>query len=77
LYFVNVGGTLLMKKGTAEDVDMPLAEALSGAQHAPAVLDQWRVWIWGAVALIVLAYVPTLIQVIRASGWNAPGLIIR
>ncbi len=77
LYLVNVAGTLLMKKGTAEDVDVPLAEALSGPEHAPAVLDQWRVWIWGAVALIVFAYGPTLIMVIQASGWNAPGLLIR
>jgi cytochrome c oxidase subunit 1 len=77
LYFVNVIGSLLTRKGTAEDVDMPIAEAYSGPDHAPAVLDRWRVWVGGAVVLIIIAYVPSLISIIQASAWNAPGLIIR
>jgi cytochrome c oxidase subunit 1 len=77
-YFVNVFGTLLLvKKGTAEDVDVPLATALSGPENAPPVLDRWRVWIGGAVVLILIAYVPSLISIIQASAWNAPGLLIR
>ena len=51
-YFINVFGTLLVKKGTAEDVDVPLATALSGPENAPAVLDRWRVWIGGAIVLM-------------------------
>jgi cytochrome c oxidase subunit 1 len=77
LYFVVVIGTLVTKKGTAYDVEMPLAEALSGPEHAPPVLDRWRVWIGGAAVLILIAYVPTLITIIQASAWNAPGLIIK
>jgi cytochrome c oxidase subunit 1 len=77
LYFVVVIGTLLTKKGTADDVEMPLAESLSGPEHAPPVLDRWRVWIGGAAVLILIAYVPTLITIIQASAWNAPGLLIR
>ncbi len=77
LYFTNVIGTFLMKKGTAEDLDMPLAEALSGPEHAPAVLDRWRVWIGGAIVLILIAYVPTLLAVLQSSAWNAPGIFVR
>ena len=77
LYFINVIGTLVTKKGSAADVDIPFAEALSGAESAPPVLDRWRVWIGGAVVLILIAYVPALISIIQASDWNAPGMIIR
>ncbi len=77
LFFVNVLGTLLMKKGTAEDVDVPLAEALSGPENAPAVLDRWRVWVSAAVVLVLIGYVPVLAQVLSASAWNAPGMFIR
>ncbi len=78
LFFIlNVVGSLLTRKGTADDVDVPLAEALSGPDHAPAILDRWRVWVGVAVALIVVVYAPTLINVLQASGWNAPGMIIR
>jgi hypothetical protein len=56
---------------------MPLAEALSGPENTPAVLDRWRVWIGGAVVVIMIAYIPTVVSVLRASGWNAPGMFIR
>ncbi len=77
LYLINVIGTLVTRKGTAADLDMPLATALSGPDKAPPVLDRWRVWIGGAVVLILIAYVPSLISIIQASAWNAPGLLIR
>jgi len=74
LYFSVIIGTLLVPSGTAEDVDVPLAEALSGPANTPAVLDRWRVWIGGAVVVIMIAYIPTVVSVLRASSWNAPGL---
>lgn len=74
LYFVNVVGSLLTKKDTAAEVDMPVAEALSGPENAPPVFDRWRVWIGGAVILVLIAYIPVLISVIQASAWNAPGI---
>lgn len=76
-FFINVIGTFFMKKGTADDVDVPLAEALSGPENAPPVLDRWRVWIAGAVTLILISYGPALYSIIQASAWNAPGLLIR
>jgi cytochrome c oxidase subunit 1 len=74
LYFGVIIGTLFVPTGTAEDVDVPLAEALSGPANTPAVLDRWRVWIGGAVVVIMIAYIPTVVSVLRSSGWNAPGL---
>lgn len=74
LYLANVVGTFLQAKNTATDVDVPLAEALSGPDMAPSILDRWRVWIGGAIALVIVAYVPALIAIIQASAWNAPGL---
>ena len=75
-YFVNVVGTLMMKKGTSTVTDVPLADALSGPENAPPILDRWRVWVGGAVVLIIFAYVPTLISIAQASAWNSPGLRI-
>jgi cytochrome c oxidase subunit 1 len=77
LYFTNVIGSLLTQKNSATEVDVPLTEALSGPENAPAVLDRWRVWIGGAIILVLIAYVPTLIAVAQSSAWNAPGVIIR
>ncbi len=77
LYFVNVVATLLMPKGSAQDVDVPLADALSGPENAPPVLDRWRVWVGAAIVLILFAYVPTLISIIQRSAFDSPGLPIR
>ncbi|MEM4725077.1 MAG: b(o/a)3-type cytochrome-c oxidase subunit 1, partial [Candidatus Hadarchaeum sp.] len=77
LFLVVFVGSLLTRKGTATDIDVPLAEAYSGPENAPAVLDQWRVWIGGAVVLILISYGPALYSILQASAWNAPGLLIR
>lgn len=77
LYFTNVIGTLMTKKGSGADVEVPLSEALSGPENAPAALDNFRLWIGIAILLILLSYGPALWQVLQHSAWNAPGLIIR
>jgi hypothetical protein len=43
LYFLNLGLTLTRARAPAPTV-VPFAEALSGAEHAPAFLDRWRPW---------------------------------
>lgn len=73
-YLLNTGLTLTMPKGSADEVDVPLSDALSGPEHAPAIFDRWRVWVGLAVVLILFAYLPTFINLLASSGFNSPGL---
>jgi cytochrome c oxidase subunit 1 len=75
-YLLNIAGTLVGKKDTAVVYDVPLADALDSAEPAPASLDRWRLWVGVAVVLILVAYVPTILNVLQVSGWNTPGFVI-
>jgi cytochrome c oxidase subunit I len=77
LYFINVIGTLLNRKDSAMEVEVPLAESLSGPENSPAALDNWRLWIGLAIFFVLLSYGPAFIQILSGSAWNAPGLIIK
>lgn len=79
---VAIGGVLLsigmylfiyimaqMALGKAKErvtVEPPVAEALQDPQLTPAWLDSWRPWVIGAIALIVLAYTPVLLELITS-----------
>ncbi len=60
LFFVNVVMTLASKVPAQEE--MPVAEALSGPDAAPVLFERWRVWLGAAIVLILIGYVPALIQ---------------
>ena len=49
------------------------AEALSGPDHAPAVLDRWRPWLVVAAGLIVVAYGPSLARLVATTPLVTPG----
>jgi cytochrome c oxidase subunit 1 len=49
------------------------AEALSGPDHAPAILDRWRPWLAVAALLIVIAYGPSLAHLAVTTPLNTPG----
>ena len=54
--------------------DLPaFAEALSGADHAPIILDRWRPWLALAAVLIVIAYGPTLVRLALTTSLQSPG----
>lgn len=89
LPLVGVGGTLLLVSGLLYFLNLILtlvasrepapappefAEALSGPEHAPAVLDRWRPWLALAAVLILIAYGPTLAQLAASTPLDAPGL---
>lgn len=59
-----IWGRRLMVKETPE---IPFAEVVSGPQNKPVVKVMDRVWMWFliAVALVAIAYVPTLVDQIR------------
>ena len=53
---------------------IPFAEALSGPEHAPAILDRWLPWLALALALIAIAYGPTIVRLVATTPLNVPGL---
>jgi cytochrome c oxidase subunit 1 len=73
LYFLNLAMTWLVSRAPAPSVPA-FAESLSGADHAPAVLDRWRPWIALAFLLIAVAYGPTLFRLATTTTFSAPGL---
>ncbi|MFI5008247.1 MAG: cbb3-type cytochrome c oxidase subunit I [Solirubrobacterales bacterium] len=75
LYFLNIVGTLVWSRGPAPEMPR-FAEALSGPDHAPAILDRWRPWLALAAVLILIAYGPSLAHLIATTPLNAPGFRI-
>ncbi len=73
LFFFNLVMTWLVSRAPAPDVPR-FAEALSGPDHAPAILDRWRPWIALAFVLIAIAYGPTLFRLAVTTPFNTPGL---
>ncbi len=73
LYFANLALTLLASRAPYRDA-VAFAEAMSGADHAPAVFDRRRPWLVLAVVLIVLAYGPSLANLIATTPFDNPGL---
>ena len=72
LYFLNIVGTLAWSRGPAPEMPR-FAEALSGPDHAPAVLDRWRPWLALAALLILIAYGPSLAHLIATTPLTTPG----
>jgi hypothetical protein len=72
LFFLNVVGTLAWSRSPAPEMPR-FAEALSGPDHAPAVLDRWRPWLVVAAVLIFIAYGPSLARLIATTPFTSPG----
>ena len=72
LFFINVVMTLVASPGPARE-EMPVAEALSGPETAPAVFERWRVWVGATLVLIVIGYGPAFAQLLPATALNSPG----
>lgn len=72
-YFSNIVLTVVASRESAI-VEVPFAEALSGPENAPAILDRWRPWIALAIVMIVIAYGPTIVRLVATTPFDAPGL---
>jgi len=73
LYFANLLLTALASRAPAPPPPA-FAEALSGPDHAPAVLDRWRPWLALTVVLVAVAYGPTLVRLAATTPLTTPGL---
>jgi cytochrome c oxidase subunit 1 len=72
LYFANIVLTVVASREPGP-VEVAFADALSGPEHAPAILDRWRPWVALAIVLIAIAYGPTLLRLLATTPFNAPG----
>jgi cytochrome c oxidase subunit 1 len=72
LYFLNLVLTLAASRAPAPAVP-EFSQALSGPDHAPAILDRLRPWLVLAVVIVAVAYGPLLVRLVAATPLNAPG----
>ena len=70
LFFVVILGTLVSRK-SKEPQEMPVAEPLDPTP-APKWLDTWWPWLNGAIALIIISYLPMLYRLITTMRLYAP-----
>jgi cytochrome c oxidase subunit 1 len=73
LYFANLLLTVWRSRGPVPAFP-GFAEALSGPEHAPAMLDRWRPWVVLAIVLILIAYGPTVAQLVASTPLESPGV---
>jgi cytochrome c oxidase subunit 1 len=73
LYFLNLVLTCVVSRAPAPEVPA-FAEALSGPEEAPAILDRWCPWLVLTVLFLVLAYAHPLIHLVRDTSLNVPGM---
>ncbi|WP_276270791.1 b(o/a)3-type cytochrome-c oxidase subunit 1 [Haloarcula litorea] len=67
-----MAATWLAHRGGQLSVNSDIPEPLSGPEHSPRVLDNYRLWTAIALLLIVIAYGPPLLGMIQ-NGLFAPG----
>jgi hypothetical protein len=72
LYFFNLVLTAVASRQPCTG-EVRFAQALSGAEHAPALFERWKPWLVLAFALIALAYGPSLLQLAATTPLDAPG----
>ncbi len=61
------------KAAEGEQVEVPVAESIHDPQETPSWLDRWLPWVIATIALLIVAYGPSLIEQISNIQLNAPG----
>jgi cytochrome c oxidase subunit I len=71
LFIVIFFGTILSKKKQEGILDIPVSEAYHDEKRVP-LFDKFRPWLITMVIIILLAYIPALLDVNKNSGPGAP-----
>ena len=71
LFIIIFFGTILRKKQTEGILDLPVSEAYHDEKRVP-LFDKFKPWLVAMVVIILLAYVPALLNVRKNSGPGAP-----
>lgn len=71
LFLVVFFGTMLKKKTEPDVLDIPVSEAYLDEKRIP-IFDKFKPWLIAMVVIILLAYIPALMNVNKYSGPKAP-----
>ena len=71
LFIVVFFGTILRKKAEEGRLDIPVSEAYHDERRVP-IFDRFKPWIVTMIIILLLAYVPALLNVNKNSGPKAP-----
>lgn len=71
LFIVVFFGTMLRKKNRVAELNLPVSEAYHDEKRIP-LFDQFKPWLVTMVLVLLIAYVPALLNVNRNTGPNAP-----
>jgi cytochrome c oxidase subunit 1 len=72
MFLVVMAGTLMGRKGGQLDVNGAIPDPLSGAKNSPRVLDNLKLWLLIAIALVVVTYGLPLFEML-SDGILTPG----
>lgn len=73
LYYANM--ILTITAGRREpQPEVEFAQAQSGAEDVPPILDSWKPWLAIAVVLVLINYGPLLYTLVTTSPFNIPGV---
>jgi cytochrome c oxidase subunit 1 len=72
IYLVVFFGTMMRKRSEAAVLELPASEAFHDEKRVP-LFDTFKPWIVTMAIVIVLAYTPALLNVLKNTGPNAPG----
>ena len=71
LFIVVFFGTILKKRSTEGTLDIPVSEAYHDERRVP-LFDRFKPWIVTMIIVLLIAYVPALLNVNKNSGPKAP-----
>jgi cytochrome c oxidase subunit I len=74
LFYLNMVLTVSIGKQLEREPTPPFAQAVSGPEDVPALLDRFMPWVILAVVLVTINYGPTLYNLISTMRLNVPGM---